>query len=140
MRLAVIDTNVVVSGVLTGSGDSPSRRIVLEMLRGRLRFVLSEPLLSEYRRVLLRPKIVERHGLAVEDVDRFLTGLVVNATMREPSIAPEPGPAVRGDEHLVALLRGAPESVLVTGDKRLAETVETWCRVATPAEFEAGPP
>ena len=53
----VVDTNVVVSGLITSDATAPTARILDAMLRGELRFLLSEELLSEYRSVLLRPKI-----------------------------------------------------------------------------------
>lgn len=108
------------------------------MLDGSLRFLLSEVLLAEYRRVLLRPRIVQWHGLTEADVDRVLLGIVVNATMCDPALPVDQGPtAARGDEHVVALLRAMPGSVLITGDKRLAEAIEQWCEAMTPAAFVA---
>jgi len=143
--LAVIDTNVVVSGVLAGAGASPNGRILDAMAAGRLRFVLSEVLLAEYRQVLLRPAIARRHGLTEVEVDHVLESLVVNALFREPPAigqrdAPTGGidPLVPGDEHLVALLSVAPGAVLVTGDIRLREAVASRYTVATPAEFAVG--
>ena len=50
---AVIDTNVVVSGVLTKDSPSPTVRILDGMLAGRFRFLLSVDLLAEYRDVPL---------------------------------------------------------------------------------------
>jgi len=54
---AVIDTNVVVSGLLTSLAASPTVRILDGMLVGAFRFLLSVELLAEYRAVLLRQKI-----------------------------------------------------------------------------------
>ncbi|MBN1630060.1 MAG: PIN domain-containing protein [Thermoleophilia bacterium] len=134
-RFAVIDTNVVVSGLLSGAADSPTGRIVDAMLAGATPFVLSEPLLAEYRAVLLRPAIKERHGLTEAEVDIVLEEMVLNAGLRKAESV-EPGPS--GDEHVVALLAAVPEAILVTGDRRLAEAVASWRAVATPAEFAAG--
>lgn len=144
MLLAVIDTNVVVSGVLAGAGASPNGRILDAMAAGRLRFVLSNILLAEYRQVLLRPAIARRHGLTEAEVDQLLEGLVVNALFREPPARGEGDPPaggidprVPGDEHVVALLSLVPGAVLVTGDLRLREAVAFRYAVATPAEFAA---
>lgn len=149
-RFAVIDTNVVVSGLLSGAADSPTRRVVDALVKGVSPFVLSESLLAEYREVLLRPAIMERHGLTEAEIDAVLEEVVFNASFREPGHAAEqPGPAgalaapetaepvPQGDEHVIALLRAAPEAILVTGGRRLAEAVVSWCAVATPAEFAA---
>jgi len=137
MRLVVVDTNVIVSGALASSEDSPPFLILQAMLSSKFRFVISEALLVEYRRVLLRPQISARHGLSATEVDSLLTDIVVDAVIREPSPAAEAGRAAGGDGHLVALLRAVPEAVLVTGDRRLAEEVARWCPVLTPAEFVA---
>ncbi len=136
MRLVVIDTNVLVSGLLGASRDSPPRFILEALVRGSLRFAISEALLVEYRQVLLRPRILACHGLSEREVDRLLAGLVVNASIRE--VAPvDTSVAMQGDAHVIALLRAVPDPVLVTGDGRLAEEVEPWCLVCTPAEFLA---
>ncbi len=71
-RLTVIDTNVVVSGLITGQTDSPPARIVDAMLRGDFPFLLSLDLLAEYRNVLLRPKIKKVHRLSEEEVDSII--------------------------------------------------------------------
>lgn len=135
MRLVVVDTNVVVSGALASSEESPPFLILQAMLSSKFRFVISEKLLVEYRKVLLRPHISARHGLSVADVDGLLTDIVVDAVIREPPSTAELGCAAGGDGHLVALLQAVPEAVLVTGDSRLAEEVGSWCSVRSPAEF-----
>jgi predicted nucleic acid-binding protein len=136
MTLVLVDTNVVVSGVLAGIRESPNRLIFDAMISGTLRFILSEALLAEYREVLLRPAIVRRHGLTQADVDVLLEELVLNARLHEPV----PGTAdssVPGDDHVIALLRAVPEAVLVTGDHRLHQAVARSGPAWTPAELAA---
>lgn len=135
--LALVDTNVVVSGVLAGARRSPTGCILDAMLAGTVRFVLSEALLTEYRRVLLRSSVKERHQLTEPEVDAILEELVLNARLQAPPVDEPPWPTVPGDEHVLALLAASPEAVLVTGDRRLREAVASWCRVLTPAEFAA---
>jgi len=143
MLLAVVDTNVLVSGLLAGNKKSPNRRMLDAMLSGRLRHVLSDALLVEYRRVLVRPAIAQRHGLSEDDVDAVLESLVPNAGFREGPAASADLPAgcdpplVPGGEHVVALMDAAPSAVLVTGDSRLAEAVAPCRTVLTPAGFAA---
>jgi predicted nucleic acid-binding protein len=138
MPFVLIDTNVLVSGVLTSRHGSPTHVIVEAMLGGSLRFLLSETLLAEYLRVLSKPHLIAQHGMSRAELDRFLLHIVLNATMRDPSFMEESldhEEAVLGDEHIVALLRAMPGSTLVTGDGRLAEAVKSWCIVLNPAEF-----
>ncbi len=131
---AIVDTNVVVSGLITRGKGSPSARILDAMLGGRLRFVVSVPLLAEYRTVLLRPRVCSFHGLTEAEVDRILTRLVENGTVREPgsstTAAPDPG-----DDHLWALLDTVPAAVLVTGDRALLDDPPEGRSVISPRSF-----
>ena len=141
----VVDTNVLVSGMVRGSEASPPRRIAEAMIGGHMRFLLSDALLREYRQVLLRQAIAQRHGLSEVEVDGVLLEIVVNATMRDPktwgasdeSVRAGEDPVPAGDAHVAALLRSVAGCVLVTGDRRLADAVRPWCEVVTPATFAA---
>jgi len=133
--VALVDTNVVVSGVLAGEGPSSSARILDAMLAGTLHFILSDELLAEYRAVLLRPAIVAEHGLADSELDAILEGIVVNAGWRTSSPDMPSSPAAPGDAHVVALLQTEPGATLVSGDRRLREAVSSWRPVLTPAEL-----
>jgi putative PIN family toxin of toxin-antitoxin system len=117
-RPAVIDTNVVVAGLLTKDPDSATAWILDAMLEGSFPFLLSGLLLAEYREVLLRPHIRQRHGLDPEQVDRVLEEIVFHAMIREPTaaVAGSPDPA---DRHLWELVAAETGAVLVTGDARL---------------------
>jgi len=134
-QAAVIDTNVVVSGVLSGDPASPTAWLLAGMLKGVFPFLLSTPLLAEYRQVLLRPRIRRLHGLTEEEVDALLTEIIVNGIMREPEIrtkAPDPG-----DNHLWALLESQERAVLVTGDRALIKNSPAHLSVILPSEFVA---
>ena len=76
MLVAVVDTNVFVSGVLAGAGPSPTGRILDAMAVVPLHFVLSDLVLAEYRQVLLRPAVAQRHRLTEVELDQLLEGLV----------------------------------------------------------------
>lgn len=129
--LAVVDTNVVVSGLLSRDDGSPTARILDGMLAGSLHFVLSDQLLTEYRAVLLRPAIAERHGLSEQEVDRVLEAIVVNAAWRSCAET-----TTRRDAHVTALLQAEGSAVLVTGDAALLGSTREAGRVAhSPAEF-----
>ena len=114
---AIIDTNVVVSGFLTSDPEGPTAWILNGMLAGRFPFLLSVDLLAEYRSVLLRPAIRQRHKLSNAEIDSVLTEIAANGQVREV----EGGQLDRGDgdEHLRALLADRSDSVLVTGDEAL---------------------
>lgn len=134
VREAIVDTNVVVSGLLTDRPESPTAQILDAMLRGRLVFVLSVALLAEYRTVLLRRRAVRQHGLSGEEVDSLLTALASNAVIREPAPGATGAPD-RGDDHLWALLEHCRAAALVTGDRLLLDNPPAPGRVVGPREF-----
>ena len=132
-RPAIVDTNVLVSGLLTLSEEAPTRRIVDAMLTGAIPFLLSVELLAEYRQVLLRPAIRERHGLDEEEIDDLLTSLVKEAMIREAAASPNAPDA--GDQHVWDLLAAHPQAVLVTGDRRLVDSAPSGASVVSPRAF-----
>jgi len=136
-RLAVIDTNVVVSGLLTANADAPTARILDAMVAGTIRFVLSADLLAEYRQVLLRPRIRRLHGLSEGEIDEVLTEIVQAALVLEP-MGGTGSRSRSGDAHVRALVVARPDLVLVTGDRVLTRSLAPHVAVLSPAEFAAG--
>ncbi|MDD2879127.1 MAG: putative toxin-antitoxin system toxin component, PIN family [Rhodoferax sp.] len=134
----IIDTNIVVAGVLTAHSDSPVARILDGMLGAAFGFVLSEPLLSEYRAVLLRPHLQKMHGLTEVDIDTVLIDLARHAIVLNPVAdavlprAPDPG-----DQFLWDLLCSRTDLVLVTGDKLLLADTSMQPRVMSAQTFVA---
>ncbi len=133
--LVVVDTNVVVAGLLTSDSTSPVSRILDGMLAGAFSFVVSEPLLAEYHAVLVRPKLQVLHGLALSEVESILTDLALNAMVLNPLTKLAPPAPDAGDQLLWDLLAARPGLVLVTGDKLLLEDAGMEGRVITPREF-----
>lgn len=131
--LAVVDTNVVVAGLITADATAPTSRILSGMQRGAFAFLLSTALLSEYRDVLLRAKIRKVHGLNEREIDLLLTQIALNAIVREPEAAP--GAPDPGDDHLWALVLNEPGSALVTGDLVLVRKPPPGSKVLSPRQF-----
>lgn len=132
----IIDTNVVVAGLLTRRADSPVARVLDGMLGAAFAFVLSEALLAEYRAVLLRPRIQRAHGLGDAEIDELLTQLAQHAIVLEPSPAAAPAPDP-GDQLLWELLACRADLVLVTGDAALLADAGMRTRTLTPADWLA---
>lgn len=130
----VVDTNVLVSGLLTADVNAPTARIVDGMLTREFNFLLSVELLAEYRSVMLRPKIAERHGLNEGELDTVLTNIAANGIVREPSVTEQQAPD-RDDQHLWSLLACHAGSILVTGDLALVESPPRGHSVLSPAAF-----
>ena len=134
-RPAVVDTNVVVAGLLTADAEAPTARILEGMLDGSIPFLLSVELLAEYRTVLLRPAIKSRHRLSESQVDRLLEQLTLEALVREPARgadAPDPR-----DQHVWDLVAAHPGAILVTGDARLLAAATPSRSLLSPASFVA---
>ena len=134
----IIDTNVVIAGLLTAHADSPVARILDGMLAAAFPFVVSEALLAEYRTVLLRPKLVECHGLSEPEVDVILTDMARHAIVLKPAdsgsnyIAPDPG-----DQFLWDLLATHADLMFVTGDQLLLQVAVMQQRIMSANEFVA---
>ena len=134
----VIDTNVMVAGLLTGHADSPVARILDGMLTAAFPFVVSEALLAEYHAVLVRPKLCKLHGLSVAEIDIILTDMAHHAiVLPRPSSANNSVAPDSGDQFLWDLLASRPDLVLVTGDKLLLQDEAMQGRVILPQSFVA---
>ena len=136
----IVDTNVVVAGLLTGNDASPalakSACILDGMLMAAFPFVVSEALLAEYRTVLVRPGLRKLHGLTVAEVETLLTDIAQHAIVLAPVAAP-PAPDP-GDQLLWELLAARADLLLVTGDKALQRDAGMRPRVVSPQSFVEG--
>ena len=133
----IVDTNVVVAGLLTRMDASPalakSARILDGMLAAAFPFVESEALPAEYRTVLVRPDPRKLHGLTVAQLETLLTDIAQQAIVMAPvASVPAPDP---GDQLLWDLLAARSDLLLVPGDKRLVEDAGMRGRVVSPREF-----
>jgi putative PIN family toxin of toxin-antitoxin system len=135
-QVVIVDTNVVVAGLLTANAASPVARILDGMLAAVFPFVVSEALLAEYHTVLIRPKLRKLHGLTLAEIETILTDLAQHAILLAPAAA-APAPD-RGDQFLWNLLAARADLLLVTGDKRLLRDAGMKGRVIAPAAFLAG--
>jgi predicted nucleic acid-binding protein len=129
----VVDTNVVVAGLLTAHAQSPVVRVLDGMLVAAFPFALSEALLAEYRTVLRRPSLLKAHGLTPDELDVILVELAQHGIVLLPAPAP-PAPEP-GDQHLWELLAARQDLLLITGDKRLQQDEVMGHRVLSPATF-----
>ena len=133
MPCAVLDTNVLVSALISPGG--PSATLLLELRAGAFELVASPTLLDELRDVLGR-----------ESFRRYITedeaAAYVELIGREAAILDDPAPSARplsadaDDEYLVDLARAAAADVLVSGDAHLLELRDR-LPVMSPAEFLA---
>lgn len=132
--IAVIDSNVLVAGLLSKRADSPVARILDGMVAAEFRFAVSVELIAEYHRVLRYPKVARLHGFDDEQINDFLSGLILNAQVREP-VAVEVEISDAADRFLFQLLAGLNSGALVTGDKRLLVQAPDWASVVGADSF-----
>jgi putative PIN family toxin of toxin-antitoxin system len=127
----VLDTNVLVSAVL--SGRSAPATILASARRGEITIVVSPELIAELRDVLHRKKF--RAYLSVEEADGFVAELQSFADEVASSDA-EPG-ATRDpyDDYLVGLATAAKVDALVSGDDDIQSASGLQIRVLSPREL-----
>jgi putative PIN family toxin of toxin-antitoxin system len=127
----VLDTNVVVSGLLRRYG-SLSARILDVAVAGLIQIVLDDRVLAEYAEVLVRPRL----GLDRDLVARFLTALEGDADRvvaeRLDLELPDPD-----DRMFVEVASSGVADYLVTGNRRHFVPVRGAhaFRILTPREF-----
>ncbi len=129
----IVDTNVVGSGLLSSTPNSPTVRILDAMLNSSIIFALSPALLQEYQQILLRPKLLKLHKLTDNEIEQLLTELVANGIWREPANvhhAPD-----KGDNHLLSLLLQTDNAVLITGDQLLIDKPPTGKSILSPVAY-----
>jgi uncharacterized protein len=136
----IVDTNVVVAGLLTADPASPVARVLDGMLSAASPFTVSEALLGEYRTVLLRPAMRNLHALSVAEVEQLLVDLVQRAIVLQPGESPTARSRApdTGNRFLRDLLDARPDLVLITGDKRLLQDPSMLGRVMSPRSLVDG--
>ena len=131
MPRAVLDTNVLVSALISPGGASA--RLLLELRAGGFELILSPLLLAELREVLGRDKF--RRYVIGEEVDTYVELIRSEGLVRaDPPPSPEPMSADPDDEYLIDLAREAGADALVTGDAHLLD-LRAIIPALTPAEF-----
>ena len=108
MRLAVLDTNVVVSAAIQQLG--PCGRIVDEAISGQIVIVTCPAVVAEYREVTNRPRLA-KYRLPPDWLD-FLVGQSFDRPDPEPWPIQGPDP----DDLVFLALAKASGAVLVTGN------------------------
>lgn len=129
MKLAVVDTNVLVSGGLNPSG-SPGR-VLVAVERLLLRPVISADVMAEYRDVLNRPRLRLEPEWVACLLDNFeVLGLLLEPPPIDAASLPDPG-----DAPFVALARYA-RCPVITGNGR--HFAGAGVEVVTPAGWGVG--
>lgn len=131
MFRVVLDPGVLIAAVLSPKG-APAE-LLRRWLAGDYELVVSDKLLAELKRVLLRSKFRKylSEAEAIEYVDLFHR--LATAVPDPPEVhglTPDPG-----DDYLVNLARAAKINFLVSGDPHLTDLSDPWPPVLTPRAF-----
>ncbi len=78
---AVIDTNVIVSSLITKNVSSPTVQVLAEVFSGRIVPLYSSEILTEYRAVLVR----KRFGLSPDQITETLDAFIENGVFIDPN-------------------------------------------------------
>lgn len=125
---------MVVAALITKDPSSPVVRVLHLVRSGSVRALISTDLLAECREVLLRPRLMRRHGRTESEIDELLRDLQKHGVHVEPPDAPVEGPDPN-DAHLWRLLSTDRSAILITGDLALQRGPPSWARVMTPREW-----
>lgn len=128
---AVLDPNVLVSALISGTG--PPREIVAAWTQGRFDLIVSPVLFGELRDVLARPKF--RRWVSTATAAEFIDGLrddalVIDDPSARPGLSADPG-----DDYLVALAQAGNADYLVSGDRHLINIADPTPPVLMPRQF-----
>ena len=129
MRLAVLDTNVIVSAGIQ-PGGAPAKLLMDWVLEGAVQVVTSQSVVAEYREVVRRPKF-HQYGFPPLWLE-----FLIEESMRlaEPEPWPHPCPDPK-DASFLALAHAAG-AWLVTGNlKHFPRSIRSGVTVHSPADY-----
>ena len=127
MISAVIDTNVLVSGLWTHDSNAPTKRILSALLSNEFVFYQNDQILSEYVDVLNR----EKFNFDKEEVARLIEHIRCTGKTMLPNHSAETFPDP-DDRVFYEVALAEPDSRLVTGNLKHYPTSPI---VVTPSQF-----
>ncbi len=128
--LVVLDTNVLVSGLLNGSG-SPGQILDL-LLDGKLQIAYDDRILGEYEDVLARPQLHLDHS----QVDAVISYLELSGKFTEAESVSAAGYPDPDDLPFVEVFITARAECLISGNLRhFAPLLEKGAKVYSPKQF-----
>jgi uncharacterized protein len=132
----VIDTKVLVSAFL--SPDGIPAEIMRRLQRDAFEFLVSEPILAEYRRALGYPKVQARHGLDNFALHGVIESLRVLAELIDPPTGVEVVDNDPDDNKFLACAVGGSADYIISGDRAVLAVGEyRGIRVLSAAVFIA---
>jgi putative PIN family toxin of toxin-antitoxin system len=112
---AVLDTNVVISALL--SPDGAPATLIREWQAGAFELIVSDLLLDELERALAYPKLRER--ISPEEAEAVVAWLRRSAVVATDPTTEPPVRSVEPDDDYLIALAASQDAVLVSGDRHL---------------------
>jgi len=136
VRRAVLDTNVIVSGIIVGKG--PPAALLAAWRERRYDLVISGAILEEVERVLRLPRISRAYGLADQDISALLRLLTSRAMLVPESRSIPRHARDPGDDAILACAVEGHADYIVGGDQDLLGLTRfEGIPIVTPAAFAA---
>jgi putative PIN family toxin of toxin-antitoxin system len=133
----VVDTNVIVSSVLT-PGSKPDT-LFQAVYDGHLQLILSHAMLNDTRRVFEYPNIrkaLDRRVVTTEEVEDFLIKLAKISIIVAPKIIPDVISEDPSDNNILKAAIDGDSNFIASGDPHLTSLKEYMdIRILTPSEF-----
>ncbi len=127
---AVVDVNVLISGILSAKGSSAE--ILRASRDGQFELVISENLLAELERTLAYPKLRKR--IRAEKAAAFLSWVRAHGRLAVAPASPPPVSSRDPDDDYLLALAIDRRAYLVTGDQDLL-ILSNDLPILTPAQF-----
>ena len=133
MIRAVVDTNILISGVIKPEGATGE---ILRRLRdGEFVLLYTEPLLAELAEVINRPRIRQKYGLGSEDIETVLALILLRGEPIDPTRRVEICRDPKDNMILEAAVAGQAD-MITSGDFDLLSLREfAGMPIISPAEF-----
>jgi uncharacterized protein len=131
---AVLDTNVIVSAVLTQG--SPPDQVIQVLRQGAFELITSEILLAELERVLRRPYFRDRLGWTDLEISTFISGIEQEALVVSPTVQLNVVLIDIDDNRVLEAAIAGQADYIVSGDRDLL-TLDSYkgIEIVTPATF-----
>ena len=129
MIRAVIDTNVIVSALISSVGNEAI--VLLAVNEGLLVPCFSEEILEEYRDVLRRPKF----GFAADEVESLLRALKHHGASVDPREVAGVSPDPEDDKFIACAFASAADFIVTGNRKHFPEAKLGGIRVVNAAEL-----
>lgn len=133
---AVIDTNVLVGALLSGSGSN--RKVIEQSFRRKIQPQIANALYLEYEDVFERSTILEKCLLTPEGLSQFLDDFLSICRWNELYYMWRPNLKDEGDNHIIELAVAAGANYVVTNnvrDFRAAELRFDEIHIVTPNQL-----